>query len=229
MNDLINEFEKSLDDQLLSKFEKKAITAQLESKQLSPQELVTLSNELYKLAKEHCKSNGDKQLIQWLENANHLLSGNALNSSYCHSYFSPGEDCHLAIKRQLMNASEEVLICVFTISDDRIKNEIINAIQRGVKVRIITDDDKTLDKGSDIDFLAQHGAEVIIDHSPHHMHHKFAIFDAKVLLTGSYNWTRSASEYNQENILETNNTDAIAAYQKEFEHLWDTLYKYIPY
>lgn len=225
MEELLKDFEKSLDDQLLSKFEKKAITAQLKAEQLSPQELLKLSNNLYNLAKENCQNQGDKQIIQWLENANKILSSNALESTYCHSYFSPGDDCYMSINQLLMNSKEEVAICVFTISDNRIADKILQAIQRGVTVRIITDDDKTLDKGSDIDFLASHGAQVKIDQSPHHMHHKFAIFDRKVLITGSYNWTRSASEFNQENLLETNNTDAVSSYLAEFERLWRAMYK----
>ena len=46
--------------------------------------------------------------------------------------------------------------------------------------------------------LARSGIAVAFDSSPHHMHHKFAIFDLTRLLTGSYNWTRSAAESNEE-------------------------------
>ena len=88
-------------------------------------------------------------------------------------------------------------------------------------IRIITDDDKTMDRGSDIEFLKNRGAKVKMDDSPHHMHHKFALFDDELLLTGSYNWTRSASQYNQENILETNDPKAIDQYKREFERLRD--------
>jgi phosphatidylserine/phosphatidylglycerophosphate/cardiolipin synthase-like enzyme len=34
-------------------------------------------------------------------------------------------------------------------------------------------------------------------------HHKFAIFDGKTLLNGSYDWTRSAFTKNEENVLVT--------------------------
>jgi cardiolipin hydrolase len=34
-----------------------------------------------------------------------------------------------------------------------------------------------------------------------HMHHKFAIIDKIVLLTGSFNWTAQAVNGNQENLI----------------------------
>jgi phosphatidylserine/phosphatidylglycerophosphate/cardiolipin synthase-like enzyme len=52
------------------------------------------------------------------------------------------------------------------------------------------------------------------------MHHKFALCDAQVLLTGSFNWTRSASDHNQENILVTQETRLVEAFAREFERLW---------
>lgn len=134
--------------------------------------------------------------------------------------FSPGIACIEAIKEEIKYATKSIDICVFTISDDRIANAIIYAHSKGVKVRIITDDDKTYDLGSDIEKLAKERIPVKIDNSPHHMHHKFAIFDNKKVMTGSFNWTRSASEKNTENILTTNAPETIEAFNKEFNRLW---------
>ena len=50
-------------------------------------------------------------------------------------------------------------------------------MKRGVRVRVISDNDKAHDKGSDVWRLPDLGAEVRVDRSPHHMHHKFAIID----------------------------------------------------
>ena len=55
------------------------------------------------------------------------------------------------------------------------------------------------------------------------MHHKYAIFDGQLLLTGSYNWTRSASTVNQENIAITEDTRLIRQFQSEFDQLWKKL------
>ena len=54
------------------------------------------------------------------------------------------------------------------------------------------------------------------------MHHKFCVVDKSVLLTGSYNWTKSAADRNQENLLVTEDPKMVKAYISEFENLWDT-------
>lgn len=76
------------------------------------------------------------------------------------------------------------------------------------------------DQGSDICSLIDHGVLVRMDSSANHMHHKFAIIDKKTLVNGSFNWTRSATDYNQENILVTDEPKLVNAYLAEFESLW---------
>ncbi|HCQ17412.1 MAG TPA: hypothetical protein DIU20_14180 [Cryomorphaceae bacterium] len=99
-------------------------------------------------------------------------------------------------------------------------DELLLAHRLGKDIRIITDNDKTADLGSDIDRLALSGIKVVEDRTSVHMHHKFALFDDDYLLTGSYNWTRSAADHNYENVIVLNDTKAFKAYEREFERLW---------
>ena len=114
-------------------------------------------------------------------------------------------------------------ICVFTITDDRVATAILAAHRRGVKLRVVTDDDKAHDKGSDVFELADAGIEVRVDQSEHHMHHKFAVFDRSIVVTGSYNWTRSAAQSNAENILVSDDGRLVAPYQRVFDEMWASL------
>ena len=84
----------------------------------------------------------------------------------------------------------------------------------------MTDDDKRFDAGSDIDRLQRAGIAVATDDGPAHMHHKFALFDDRVLVNGSFNWTRSASHANEENLLLTDDGVAVAAFAARFDELW---------
>ena len=106
---------------------------------------------------------------------------------------------------------------------DAIAEAIEKAHRRGVEVRILTDDDKSADRGSDAGRLAARGIPLRVDRSPGHMHHKFAISDRRILLNGSYNWTRSACTSNNENIAITNHKPLVQQFEKEFLRLWKHL------
>jgi phosphatidylserine/phosphatidylglycerophosphate/cardiolipin synthase-like enzyme len=112
-------------------------------------------------------------------------------------------------------------ICVFTITDNRIADAIRTAHRDGVRLRIMSDNEKSLDLGSDVAQLAAGGVPVRIDTSPYHMHHKFAIFDAKTLLTGSYNWTLGAARDNEENLIVTGDAHLLQEFQRVFDGLWN--------
>ena len=140
-----------------------------------------------------------------------------------HVFFSPGDDCPNVIANLFERAEQTVDICVFTITDNRITQAIRDAYVRGINVRVITDNDKALDPGSDVDRMAGLGIPLRVDKSPHHMHHKYAIFDKTITLTGSYNWTRSADHYNEENFLTTEDPSITRPFIGHFEKLWDSL------
>lgn len=136
-------------------------------------------------------------------------------------YFSPGDECLNHIL-ELINGCEKSLdICVFTISDDRIRDAIINAYLENIAIRIISDNDKLNDVGSDIKALSKRGIPVRIDTTPYHMHHKFMIVDGKTILTGSYNWTRSAARFNHENVISLVDIAVTASFQQHFDSLWE--------
>jgi len=137
--------------------------------------------------------------------------------------FTPGDNCVNEILEFLDSAKKSINICIFTISDDRISRKIVDCMEKGVIVKVITDNDKQNDKGSDVNWLYDKGIEVKMDMSRNHMHHKFAIVDNKKILTGSYNWTRSAAKYNHENFLITTDKKTVEKFSAEFEKLWNNM------
>lgn len=141
----------------------------------------------------------------------------------CEVSFSPGEECLRAIQSRLASAKRKIDICVFTITDDRIAIGILDAHRRGVAVRVVTDNDKALDEGSDVRRLERGGVEVREDRTEYHMHHKFAVFDERVVLTGSYNWTRGAARNNEENLVVSDDPRMVGPFREEFESLWERL------
>jgi len=112
-------------------------------------------------------------------------------------------------------------ICIFTVSNDQISDTIINEHEDGVRVRIITDNDTKLNKGSDIYTFVNRGIPVREDKEDGHMHNKFAIIDGKLLINGSFNWTYQATKKNFENVVVTNNESLVNQFQGHFDELWN--------
>ena len=115
---------------------------------------------------------------------------------------------------------QSIEICVFTISDELLSRALLAAVARGVKVRLITDNNKMRDHGSQVKALARAGVEVRVDNSRYHMHNKFGIIDGRIAFTGSYNWTYTAKAYNQENLVVTTNYTIVHKFIDEFSSLW---------
>jgi len=88
---------------------------------------------------------------------------------------------------------------------------------------VVSDDLKSEDLGSDLEYMKKLGIDCLYDRTDAHMHHKFAIADGHSLLSGSYNWTRSAATENDENILVTNDPKLVQSFLKEFNKLWKAL------
>ena len=84
----------------------------------------------------------------------------------------------------------------------QISDAILRAHKReGVSVRVISDDGEAIRSGSDVVKLDKAGVPVLTDRSACHMHNKFVVIDDTMVITGSFNWTRSAVVGNQENLL----------------------------
>jgi mitochondrial cardiolipin hydrolase len=161
-------------------------------------------------------------LITWADKAMRFLANAPGLSRSTRVFFTPGDACHEAVIACLDTALSSLDICVFTITDDRITGRIRQAANRGVRIRIISDDEKAWDAGSDVYLLAATGLQVRVDFSEDHMHHKFAVVDDRTVITGSFNWTRG-SIYNYENILVSGDLDAVSAYRQEFDRLWNIM------
>jgi mitochondrial cardiolipin hydrolase len=212
----------SLDDFKLSQSE--ALELREILPHLANDDIAFARNKAFQLAREPIRIGGDNAVatLLWLEKLSKTIDNfrQSETSSIAEAHFSPGENCRRQLLDLLVSARESIDISVFTISDDRLSDAILVAHKRGVKVRLITDNDKARDQGSDVFYMMDLGLPVRMDASEYHMHHKFAVIDKKILVNGSFNWTRSATDYNQENILVTDEPKLVTAYLHEFEDLW---------
>ena len=52
------------------------------------------------------------------------------------------------------------------------------------------------------------------------LHHKFAVIDGRMVITGSQNWSEAANRQNDENLLVIQSPTVAAHFQREFERLY---------
>jgi cardiolipin hydrolase len=74
--------------------------------------------------------------------------------------------------------------------------------------------------GSEYERLHHSAVEVRLDTNENNMHHKVIVIDGMIVITGSYNFSRSAQEYNDENVLVLHDADLAARFLLEFERIY---------
>ena len=224
--DLQSLLKQSLEDLLLSRGERQALRQVLEELAPAPNQIAQLRHLIFETARARVDQRDAGLVLDWLEELMKLLQNQGAAETELlspESHFSPSEGCPQRIMQLLSAARTDLDICVFTITDDRLAEAILEAHARGVAVRIITDNEKAFDLGSDVERLQAAGVQLKVDQTPFHMHHKFALVDRQLLLTGSYNWTRGAARDNLENFIVTSERRLVEPFLEVFERLWRTL------
>ena len=116
-------------------------------------------------------------------------------------FFSPGGRCTEHIATAIDHAERTIFVAAYQLSDETIAEALLNATKRNVSVAIIADRTQTSPTYSKVPSLAVAGLPVFIDTGHRIFHHKFMVIDAKIVITGSYNFTASAATRNAENLL----------------------------
>ncbi len=222
-HEIVTALKSTLSDHRLSRGEKQALAKLVGQLGHDEKQLADARRRAFQIARGELVGPEAIAVVDWLDEVMQVLwpkSGGAAAREPAEVFFSPDDNCVGKITRMFETARTSVDVCVFTITDDRITEAIIAAHDRNVTIRVVSDNDKSNELGSDIAELKHCGIEVRMDESDFHMHHKFAIFDRQRVLTGSYNWTRSAAKYNEENFIVSSDANLVNAYQRAFDKLW---------
>ena len=139
-------------------------------------------------------------------------------------YFSLYDNPQKEIIKNINQAEAFINIAMYIFTDREIALPFVNAQERGVKVRLYLDKDQVEYQYSQSRFLVQKGIKTRISTNNYIMHNKFAIIDNRILLTGSYNWTFSANNRNDENLMVIDDPELIEIFQNQFINLWTNKY-----
>jgi len=139
-------------------------------------------------------------------------------------YFSLYDNPQKEIIKNINQAEAFINIAMYIFTDREIALPLVKAQERGVKVRLYLDKEQVEYQYSQSRFLVQKGIKTRISSNKYIMHNKFAIIDNRILLTGSYNWTFSANNRNDENLMVVDDPELIEIFQNQFINLWTNKY-----
>lgn len=188
----------------------------------------TATDHLFTLALERMQNDHDKEVLKNLRKMVREAETSLYkpHSKFQDAFFFPNMENIQKVKKYISMARKTLELCIFSFTNDVLADEILAAHQRGVVVRIISDDEAMKGKGADTQRMADAGIECRTDsEEQYHMHNKFMIVDQTFLLTGSFNWTFQAGKSNQENVVILDGKYYLQKYCAEFNKLWSQFSK----
>lgn len=125
-----------------------------------------------------------------------------------------------ALRDEIAASSRSVDAVVYKFDAKPIRKAVRDALERGLLVRIVADEEAAEGKKSDLRKVARDGAQVRLWTSEK-LHAKFVTLDGRRVLTGSFNWTHSADDDNVELLIRYDDPVVAARFSALFERLWE--------
>ncbi|MBO3801876.1 MAG: phospholipase D family protein [Thermoproteota archaeon] len=148
-----------------------------------------------------------------------LKNYSKISTSY-EVYFSPNGGAADRIVYWIDRANKTIYVAIYSFTHDKIGDALVRARERGIDVKVIFEEEQ-ISKYSEYWKIKISEVQVANDTNPYYMHNKFAIIDGYIVLTGSFNWSTSADEKNNENLIIIFDKDLASKYTQEFWRIWN--------
>jgi phosphatidylserine/phosphatidylglycerophosphate/cardiolipin synthase-like enzyme len=125
-----------------------------------------------------------------------------------------------AVRPLIQSARDSIDIAVFFLTHKHLAQDLLDAHNRGVKVRVIIDATAAKNEYTKHQILREAGIPVKVEDFGGKMHAKSAVIDGEYLVTGSMNWTGAGENGNDENTILIRSTQHAVQYRKWFDKLW---------
>lgn len=136
-------------------------------------------------------------------------------------YFSPNGDCEKNTIELINKTTKQLDIAMYSLNNDNIILSLKQAQSRGVVIRILLDRGQAYNNTDETIDLIDSKLNIKIHSVNKIQHNKFAVSDQKQVITGSFNWTNAAQDFNEENCVFLDEQKIVDTYQKQFDnHLW---------
>ncbi|MEW5867889.1 MAG: phospholipase D-like domain-containing protein [Chloroflexota bacterium] len=135
-------------------------------------------------------------------------------------FFSPDDGALQRLVELVEAAQDSVYFLAFSFTSDDLATAMIGRSQQGVTVSGVFEQYQyETNTGTEYENFKSAGLDVRLDGNPRNMHHKVIVIDGKIVVTGSYNFSVSAENRNDENLLIIYNTDIADLYLTEFKRV----------
>ncbi len=134
--------------------------------------------------------------------------------------FSRTMNCAQKLISLIDSANRSVFVAVYSFTRDDIADALIRARERGLDVRVVVESQRAFERGSEYLRLRGAGVDIRLDANSDLMHHKFMVIDGIIVVTGSYNFSVSAEDSNDENIVVLIGGEIAELYSSEFMRVW---------
>lgn len=136
-------------------------------------------------------------------------------------YFSPDDGVAARLVELVDAAESSIYFMAFSFTSDELAEALLARSAAGVVVSGVFEADQVeSNTGGEYANLLQAGLDVRLDGNPKNMHHKVIILDERTVVTGSYNFSRSAETRNDENVLIIHDSAIASQYLAEFERVY---------
>lgn len=132
------------------------------------------------------------------------------------NYYSTHDGVDRKVIARLQDARRSIKFMAFSFTHEGIAGALIERAEAGVSVVGVVEARQN-SRSSEMERLANvRGVEVLPDGNKYNMHHKVFIIDDAVVITGSYNFSTSATKDNDENLLVIHNRKVAERFADEF-------------
>jgi phosphatidylserine/phosphatidylglycerophosphate/cardiolipin synthase-like enzyme len=135
-------------------------------------------------------------------------------------YFAPEDGVAKYVLQRLAAAKRSIDFMTFSYTSSAIADTMVAQAQAGLPVRGVFERQNAGGTGSAFGRLRQGGVDVLQDGNCYILHHKAIIVDERTVITGSYNFTNSAENDNDENLVIVDDPALARTYLEEFERLY---------
>jgi phosphatidylserine/phosphatidylglycerophosphate/cardiolipin synthase-like enzyme len=145
-----------------------------------------------------------------------------INGTRLENYFSPEDGAAPRISELLEQATESIHFLAYSFTNDEFGQILIQKAGRGLQVSGVMEEEQVnSNTGTEYEPLKKSGMDVRLDGNPGLMHHKVFIIDEKVVIIGSYNFSRNAETTNDENTLIIFSPQIARLTMQEFQRVFD--------